>query len=103
MASAAAVALLAWILIFRKAVTGGWDVKFLPAVNASLNSLSAIFIVAAIVAIKKGKERLHKFLMTSAFATSAVFLVCYLIYHYAHGDTKYTGEGVIRITLRHPD
>jgi putative membrane protein len=35
--------------------------------------------------------------MVSAFAASAVFLIGYVIYHYAHGDTQYQGEGAVRI------
>ena len=35
--------------------------------------------------------------MVSAFAASAVFLVGYVLYHYAHGDTQYQGQGTIRI------
>ena len=34
--------------------------------------------------------------MVSAFASSSVFLVGYVLYHYAHGDTQYQGEGAIR-------
>jgi putative membrane protein len=30
--------------------------------------------------------------MVSAFAASALFLVCYLAYHYVHGDTRYVGD-----------
>jgi putative membrane protein len=35
--------------------------------------------------------------MVSAFAASTVFLVGYVLYHYAHGDTAYQGEGTVRI------
>jgi len=62
----------------------------LPSVNAGLNSLAAILLMSGYVAIKNGKRQTHRNLMITAFLTSAVFLACYLVYHYALG--KYTGE-----------
>jgi len=53
----------------------------LPAVNATLNGLSAIFLVAGFVAIKTGRKLLHRNCMLAAFFTSVVFLGCYLTYH----------------------
>lgn len=53
----------------------------LPAVNATLNGLSAVFLGAGYVFIKKKNIRAHRNCMISAFATSALFLACYLTYH----------------------
>ncbi|MEO2027464.1 MAG: DUF420 domain-containing protein [Fuerstiella sp.] len=64
--------------------------KRLPPVNASLNTLSAILLICGLIAIRNRKEQVHRNFMVSAFLTSAVFLACYLTYHYALG--KYTGE-----------
>jgi protein SCO1 len=64
--------------------------KRLPPVNASLNTLAAILLICGLMAIRSRKELVHRNLMVSAFLTSAVFLPCYLTYHYALG--KYTGE-----------
>lgn len=58
------------------------DLSFLPAVNASLNGLSTVLLVLGLVLIKMGKRDAHKKVMLAAFASSAVFLVFYLI-HYA--------------------
>lgn len=77
-------------------------VQWLPAVNASLNGLATLLLMAGYVAIKRRQIGIHKSLMLSAFATSVVFLVCYLVYHWAlHSLTgepgkKFTGEGWIR-------
>ena len=68
----------------------------LPLINACLNGLSTIILIAGFVAIKKKKEDAHKKLMISAFITSAVFLACYLYYHFTAGHFKFTGEGTIR-------
>jgi uncharacterized membrane protein YozB (DUF420 family) len=53
----------------------------LPAVNASLNGLSAVFLTAGFVFIKRGNKIAHRNCMISAFCTSVIFLACYLTYH----------------------
>ncbi len=53
----------------------------LPALNATLNALSAIFLTFGFIAIKRGHKIAHRNCMISAFSTSVVFLICYLIYH----------------------
>jgi uncharacterized membrane protein YozB (DUF420 family) len=73
------------------------DVSSLPAVNASLNALATVFLVAGYVFIRRGNREMHKRCMLGALATSAVFLVCYLVYHYYAGSKPFTGQGPIRI------
>ncbi len=95
--SAGALAFLTYILIIRGgSEAAGIDLRFLPAVNASFNALAASFLIAGYVAIRRRAQRAHQYFMVSAFAASALFLVCYLAYHYVHGDTKYTGQGPLR-------
>ena len=53
----------------------------LPAVNASLNGLSAIFLTLGFIFIKRGNKIAHRNCMISAFVTSIIFLCCYLTYH----------------------
>src|ERR1017187_7832847 len=53
----------------------------LPAVNATLNGLSAIFLALGFFFIKRGNKRAHRNCMISAFCTSVIFLACYLTYH----------------------
>lgn len=53
----------------------------LPAVNASLNGLSAIFLAVGYVFIRQKKQTAHRNCMIAAFVTSAIFLSCYLTYH----------------------
>lgn len=95
--STAAVAFLGWLLLVREGGGVNADLAFMPAVNATLNATSATLLVLGFVAIRRGRREVHKRLMVSAFAASAVFLVGYVLYHYAHGDTQYQGEGAIRI------
>jgi putative membrane protein len=95
-ASAGALAFLAYILLIREPGASGVDLRFLPAVNAGLNAIAASLLVAGYVAIRRGAQRVHKFCMVAALVASALFLACYVTYHYVHGDTKYLGTGALR-------
>ncbi len=94
--SSAALAFLAWLLLVPRTAAGGLDLSFVPAVNAAFNSLAALLLVLGYVAIRRKNTELHKRLMVGAFASSSLFLVGYILYHYVHGDTKYTGTGPMR-------
>jgi putative membrane protein len=96
--SVAALALLGWLLLVRRGGGGaaGADLRFLPAVNACLNGTAALLLLAGWVAIRRGSMRVHRVLMVGAFVASSLFLVCYLAYHAAHGDTRYAGTGTMR-------
>lgn len=94
--STGALGFLAWLLLLNDGGGVDADLSFLPAVNAGLNSLAACLLVAGWIAIRSGRRDVHRYLMVSAFAASSLFLVSYVIYHYAHGDTPYQGEGTLR-------
>ena len=53
----------------------------LPAVNATLNGLSAVFLTLGFIFIKRGQKIAHRNCMIAAFTTSTIFLGCYLTYH----------------------
>jgi putative membrane protein len=95
--STAAFAFLIWLTLIQNGVAGiEADLSFVPAVNAGLNALSTLLLLAGFVAIRAERRELHKRLMVSAFFSSAVFLVGYVLYHAVHGDTRYAGEGAMR-------
>jgi putative membrane protein len=94
--SAVALAVIAYLLLVRRGAGGELDLRFMPAVNASLNGLATVLLLGGYVAIRRRARDIHKYLMVAAFAASALFLVGYLAYHYAHGDTKYVGGGPMR-------
>ncbi len=71
-------------------------VDFLPLVNACINATVLLFLILAVVAIKKGKRELHKKLMYSAVGLSIVFLVCYVFHHATHDTVSYGGEGIMK-------
>nr|WP_299031392.1 DUF420 domain-containing protein [uncultured Tenacibaculum sp.] len=70
--------------------------SFLPPIYASINGFTAVLLVASIVAIKKGKRKLHEQLNTTAIICSALFLVMYVAYHMTSNSTPFGGEGTIR-------
>jgi putative membrane protein len=94
--SSAALGFLAYILMVRQGSSKD-ALSFMPAVNASFNALSATLLTIGWIAIKRGARTLHKYLMVSAFVSSSLFLVGYLVYHWVHGDTKFGGHGTIKL------
>jgi putative membrane protein len=66
-----------------------------PWINASLNGLSTIFIIAGLAFIKSERKLAHTACMVAALVTSTAFLVCYLTYHYLKAGvvTRFTHEG----------
>lgn len=74
-------------------LVGTLDVSGLPAVNATLNSVTAILLIAGFVAIRAGRWRVHRGVMLSAFATSTAFLLTYVVYHwFKPGPVRYVGD-----------
>lgn len=73
------------------------EIADLPAVNATLNGLAAIFLTTGYVLIRRGHRELHKRCMLAALTTSALFLVSYVIYHANVGSRPFPGQGVIRV------
>lgn len=70
--------------------------SFLPPIYATINGITAIVLVAGVLAIKNGNRKLHERLMTTAIALSVTFLVMYVAYHMTSDSTKFGGEGTIR-------
>src|ERR1051326_304046 len=73
------------------------SVSDLPPINASLNGLSALFLTAGFYFIRRRNIPAHRKCMLLAFGTSAVFLACYLTYHFSvRAVTRFSGLGWIR-------
>jgi uncharacterized membrane protein YozB (DUF420 family) len=68
----------------------------LPALNATLNAIAATLLVIGYILIRRGRIEQHRKVMLSAFATSALFLTSYIIYHANVGSRPFTGQGPIR-------
>jgi uncharacterized membrane protein YozB (DUF420 family) len=68
----------------------------LPTVNASLNALAAILLSVGYVLIRQGRREAHRKVMLAAFATSVLFLICYLVYHFQVGSVRFQKTGLVR-------
>lgn len=84
---------VAWMFTIK---IEGYNTAFLPPVYASINGITALILIAAVVAIKNNRRKLHQRLMTTAVVLSALFLILYLIYHSTSDSTPYGGEGILR-------
>lgn len=74
------------------------EISDIPALNASLNALATVLIIAGVVSIKLKKEGAHRFLMGASIIVSAIFLMGYVYHKYAVQGvhTPFNGEGFIR-------
>ena len=74
----------------------GVDFSFLPPIYATLNGLTAIGLILAIIAIKNKKVTLHQRIVQACLVFSLLFLVLYVAYHMTSDSTPYGGEGILR-------
>jgi putative membrane protein len=65
---------------------------YFPALIASLNGASAILLVAGRYSIARGRMAAHRAFMIAAVVSSALFLACYLYFHYHVGDIRFLGD-----------
>ena len=68
-------------------------ISVLPTVNAFLNATSAVLLVWGYLLIRRKRIDTHRKVMQTAFATSCLFLVCYLVYHAQVGSVRFQGSG----------
>lgn len=69
---------------------------FFPALNASLNALAAVLLLAGYLLIRRGQRAAHERVMSAAFTVSAVFLASYLYYHFNYASGRFGGTGPVR-------
>ena len=68
----------------------------LPAINASLNALSTVLLASGYALVRTRRIAQHRACMLAALTTSALFLVCYIVYHAQVGSVRFTRQGVVR-------
>lgn len=73
------------------------SISDLPTLNAILNSASAILLVTGYSFIRRKNISAHRACMVSAFATSTLFLISYLVYHFNVGSVGFQGQGAVRL------
>ncbi len=74
----------------------GFDVHLFAQINAIINSIVSVLLVAALISVKRKQYETHKKIMLTAMFLSVLFLVSYICHHLLAGDTKFGGEGAIR-------
>jgi len=94
-----AIPLVVAILFKIKLKDLGFEVtplSFLPPIYATINGITAVLLVLAVVAIKNGNRKRHELLMKSAIGCSVAFLAMYVAYHMTSESTPFGGEGLIK-------
>lgn len=89
-----AIPLLVGVL-FRVKVDG-YDLSFLPPIYATINGITAVLLVTAVVSVKNGRRLLHERLMKTCMGLSGLFLVLYVLYHMTSDSTVYGGTGPLK-------
>lgn len=82
-------------VLFRVKIDG-YDLSFLPPIYASINGLTAVLLITAVVAIRRGQRRRHELIMKTCMGLSGAFLVLYVLYHMTSHSTAYGGDGPVK-------
>lgn len=98
--------LITWILsiaipvvvaiLFRVRIPNVESLDYLPPIYATINGVTAILLILAVIQIKNGNRFLHEVFMKSCIFLSVLFLLMYVAYHMTSDPTPYGGEGVVR-------
>lgn len=91
------IVLLAVIMMRRIKLDTGIDFSFLPPFHASVNALTFAVLLLGYRAIRAKKVEVHRQWMTTAMILSVVFLLSYVVYHITTPETRFGGEGAIRV------
>ncbi len=82
-------AAVAFLAKFKLTIHPGFNVHVFAKINAVINSIVAILLIAGLVAVKQKNYALHKKIMLSAIVLSVLFLLSYICHHLLAGDTKF--------------
>lgn len=83
-------------VLFRVKIPNVEPLTFLPPIYATINGITAILLVLAVISIKKGNRNLHEKLNTIAIICSVLFLIMYVAYHMTSDSTTFGGEGSVK-------
>jgi putative membrane protein len=87
---------IAVAVLFTVKIPGVERLGFLPPIYASINALTAVLLVLAVIQIRKGNRKMHERLIKTCIFLSILFLGMYVTYHMTSYSTSYGGEGVLR-------
>jgi putative membrane protein len=83
-------------LLFTVKIPGIERLGFLPPIYASINALTAVLLVLAVIQIRNGNRKAHERLIKTCIVLSILFLGMYVTYHMTSDSTSYGGEGILR-------
>jgi putative membrane protein len=92
----ASIAIPTVVAILFKVKIDGVDLGFLPPIYATINGITAILLVLALVFIKSGKRKQHERMINTSMVLSLLFLVAYVAYHMTSDPTPYGGTGIAK-------
>jgi putative membrane protein len=84
------------VVLFNIKLPNVAPLNFLPPIYATINGITAVLLIVALVAIKNQNRQIHQRLMQLALLCSVLFLVMYVAYHMTSDSTPYGGEGLVR-------
>lgn len=87
---------LAVAVLFVVKIPNATPLPFLPPIYATINGITAVLLVVAVMAVKNGKRKLHENLMKCAIGCSLLFLLMYIAYHMTTPSTVFGGNGGIK-------
>jgi len=85
-------------VLFTVRIPGVERMGFLPPIYATVNALTAIVLIMALIQIKKGNRKTHERFMKIAIGLSVLFLLMYVLYHMTSDSTKFgdtNGDGLL--------
>jgi len=88
---------VAALYLLPKSNSVGEEVYLLPMLNAFINGITSLVLIAAFIAIKNKNIVLHKRLMLGALTLSVLFLLSYITYHLLTESTPYGGTGMMKV------
>ena len=83
-------------ILFGVRIPNVEPLSFLPPIYATINGVTALVLILAVIQIKKGNRTNHEKLMKFAIMLSVAFLVMYVAYHMTTDSTTFGGEGIIK-------
>ena len=83
-------------VLFTVKIPNAAPLTFLPPIYATINAITAVLLIVAVISIKKGHKKRHELVMKTAIGCSIAFLLMYIAYHMTSDSTKFGGEGAIR-------
>jgi putative membrane protein len=77
--------------------SGTWDIHVFAKINAVINTLVSVLLLAGLFTAKAKRWAMHRSVMLAAILCSVLFLVSYILHHLFAGDTPFGGTGAVKV------